>query len=223
MASGTLDKVAFQPLATRAELQSLARRLSGKNSELSARVHTRLTEGDFRPGERILLLVQGQEALSDTFVVTTGRELMLPAPTVGTLSMKGVLRSELDAHMKKYIARFLEHPVVQARPLIRLSVQGEVAKGGVYPVPADGSLSDALMAAGGTTQYAKVKKIRIERGGDRLWEGNSLETTINELALQDGDQIVIGGRRPGQLNENLRFVALVIGIVGGVYGLTKAF
>jgi protein involved in polysaccharide export with SLBB domain len=218
------EAIADQPLATRAELQTLAKRLEAKGDQNRlARVRTRLTDGDFRSGERVLLMVQGEEALSDTFTVGVSRELILPRPTVGSVSMKGVLRSELQAHMERYLGRFLEHPVVQAQALIRLSVQGEVENGGIYPVPAEAALSDALMAAGGMTQFAKLKKIKIERNGERIWEGNSLDVSINALGLRDGDQIVVDSKRPGELTGSLRFAALIVSIMGGVYGLTRAF
>ena len=111
-----------RPLATRQELQSA---LQGAGaSELAARIKTRLSEGDFRRGDRIALDVQGEPTLTDTFVVGTGAELMLPAPTVGSMSLKGVLRSELQAKMAEYVSRFRNNAVVRAQPLLRLSIQG---------------------------------------------------------------------------------------------------
>src|SRR5256885_11218817 len=111
-------------------------------------IRCRLSDGEFRRGDRIALDVQGEQALTDTFIVGSNAELMLPAPTVGSMSLKGVLRSELQKKMTEYIGRFRNNAIVRAEPLLRLSVQGEVAKAGIYGVPADGQRTDALNAGG---------------------------------------------------------------------------
>lgn len=211
--------VVERPLATRPELESALQRAGA--SELAARIKTRLTEGDFRRGDRIALDVQGEAALTDTFVVGSGAELMLPAPTVGSMSLKGVLRSELQSKMTEYVSRFRNNAVVRAQPLIRLSIQGEVAKAGIYAVPADGQLADALMAAGGTTQFAKANNVTIERNGKAFWKGSAFDTDLDALGLRDGDQIVVDSKRPGG-TDTLRITALIVSIAGGLYGLSRA-
>jgi SLBB domain len=214
------DSPADRPLATREELETALR--SAGASEAAVRIKTRLADGDFRRGDRIVLMVQGEEALTDTFVVGSGAELMLPPPTTGTLSLKGVLRSELQSKLSEYVARFRTNAVVRAQPLLRLSIQGEVARAGIYSVPADGRLADALMAAGGTTQFAKANKVTVERNGRKIWQGSSFEMDLNELSLRDGDQIVVDSKRPGG-TDTLRIAALLVSIAGGLYGLSRAF
>jgi SLBB domain-containing protein len=213
-------KVAERPLATREELQAA---LSGAGaSDVAVRIKSRLSEGDFHRGDRIALMVQSESTLSDTFTVGSGPELILPPPTTGSMSLKGVLRSELQSKMTEYIARFKNNPIVRAQPLIRVAVQGEVERGGIYAVPADGQLADALMAAGGTTEFAKANKVTIARNGRAYWEGTAFDTDLDALGLRDGDQIVVGSNRPGKGSENLRVAALIISIAGGLYGLSRA-
>ncbi|HEV8510130.1 MAG TPA: SLBB domain-containing protein, partial [Gemmatimonadales bacterium] len=189
-------KVVERPLATRAELQAALQNAGASN--LALRIKSRLTEGDFRRGDRIALVVQGEAALTDTFVVGSGGDLMLPPPTVGALSLKGVLRSELEPKLTEYVNRFRTNAVVRAQPLLRLSIQGEVTHGGIYAVPADAQIADALMAAGGTTEFAKANKVTIERNGKLIWQGSAFDTDLDALGLRDGDQIVVGSSRPGR-------------------------
>ena len=228
------DSLVARPMATRAQLTELLTRLQngperGGSADLAARVNMRLTAGDFRPGTRILLAVRGDTALTDTFTVQTDRSLRLPSPTVGTLSLTGVLRSELQDRLQTFIARFIERPVVQAKPLLRISIQGEVERAGYYTVPADALIGDAIMAAGGTTANADLRKARVERGRDRIYEGDELHRTIasgatlDEGGLRDGDQIIFPTAKKGAVADNLRFVALLVSITGGVYGLSRAF
>ena len=155
---------------------------------------------DFQAGDRILLLVEGDSALSDTFTVVAGPALHLP--NVGEVSLAGVRRADLETYLTRELGRYLKDPVVHARALIRVSVLGEVERPGFYAVPLDLVLADALMVAGGPTQDAKVDQLRILRGGSALWSGNRLQgaiargATLGDLGLRAGDRIdVPGGRR----------------------------
>jgi hypothetical protein len=213
-------KVADRALATREELQAALEDAGA--SDVAVRIRSRLDEGDFRRGDRIALMVQAESTLTDTFTVGAGPELMLPPPTTGSLSLKGVLRSELQKKLTEYVGRFRNNPIVRAQPLIRIAVQGEVARGGIYAVPADAQLADALMAAGGTTEYAKANKVTIARNGRAFWEGTAFDTDLDVLGVRDGDQIVVGSTRPGRGTDNLRIAALIISIAGGLYGLSRA-
>lgn len=218
---GNADKnIVNRPLATREDLQAALQRAGA--SQVAVQIKSRLDDGDFRRGDRIALEVQGEQALTDTFVVGSGAQLMLPAPTVGAMSLKGVLRSELQKKMEEYVGRFRNNAVVRAQPLLRLSVQGEVAKAGIYAVPADGQIADALMAAGGTTQFAKANEVSIERNGKSFWKGSAFDTDLDTLGLKDGDQIVVGSHRPGEGLANLRTVGLLVSMAVGLYTLSRA-
>jgi polysaccharide export outer membrane protein len=155
---------------------------------------------DFQVGDRILLRVEGDSALSDTFTVVAGPALHLPA--IGEVSLAGVHRADLETYLTRELGRYLKDPVVHARALIRVSVVGEVVRPGFYAVPLDLVLTDALMVAGGPTQVAKVDRLRILRGESALWSGNRLQgaiargATLGDLGLRPGDRIdVPGGRR----------------------------
>ena len=58
--------------ATRQALEARAQRLEAARSagaaQEAAAIRTRLARGDFRVGDRILMIVEGESALSDTFV-----------------------------------------------------------------------------------------------------------------------------------------------------------
>ncbi|HEV8304165.1 MAG TPA: polysaccharide biosynthesis/export family protein [Gemmatimonadales bacterium] len=155
---------------------------------------------DFQAGDRILLRVEGDSVLSDTFTVVAGPALRLPS--VGEISLAGVHRADLETYLTRELSRYLKDPVVHARALIRVAVLGEVLHPGFYAVPLDLVLADALMVAGGPTQDAKVDKLRIVRSGASVWSGSRLQTaiargsTLEDLRLRAGDRIEVpGGRR----------------------------
>src|SRR6267378_7317511 len=151
----------------------------------------------FQVGDRILLHVEGDSALSDTFTVVAGPALRLPA--IGEISLAGVRRSDLEAHLTRELGRYLKDPVVQARALIRVSVLGEVVRPGYYALPVDLVLADALMVAGGATQNARVDRLRVLRGSSSLWGGDALQSqiargaTLEDLGIRAGDRIQVPG------------------------------
>jgi len=153
----------------------------------------------FQAGDRILLRVEGDSALTDTFTVVAGPALRLP--DVGEISLAGVRRTDLEAHLTQQLRRYIKDPVVQARAFIRVSVVGEVTRPGFYAVPVDLVLPDALMLAGGATQLARVDRLLILRGSAPLWGGDRLQraiahgATLDQLGVQAGDRIQVPGER----------------------------
>ena len=122
----------------------------------------------FQAGDRILLRVEGDSALSDTFTVVAGPALRLPI--FGEISLAGVSRSDLEAHLTRELGRYIKNPVVQARALIRVSVLGEVTRPGFYAVPVDLVLPDALMLADRLTMGAP--DVAVDPSGNVIvvWE-----------------------------------------------------
>lgn len=164
----------------------------------AARIRERLEKGDFRVGDRVALSVQGEPNLPDTVVVEPGPQITLPL--FGSISLAGVLRSEIQEHLTRELGRIIRDPVVRAQALMRLSIQGSVGSPGFYVVPADLLVSDALMIAGGPAGNANLDGLRIERGSTRLLDGRAMQDallqgrTLDQLNLQAGDQIFLPQR-----------------------------
>jgi len=191
----------------------------------AAGIRQRLTEGDFKVGDRIVLTVEGEPALTDTFTVGLGSTLTLPS--IGDVSLAGVLRSEVQDYLTRRLGQNLRDPVVRASAYIRLSVVGAVVKPGYYGVPAQALISDVVMTAGGPAPNAKVQDARIERGGHAILEKKALQhaiaegKTIDEAGLMAGDQYVIPPGGTGSTKETIGFVALLLTIPITVYSLTQ--
>jgi len=207
-------------------------------------IQRRLREGDFRVGDRVLLAVEdpeppltgaatpvvksSEQQLSDTFTVGSLQELTLPV--VGVVSLRGVLRTELEPRLTEEIARYIRDPVVHARALVGLALSGELARPGYYSVPADAVIPAVLMAAGGTTHETKLNKLKIQRNGQTIWEGDALRraiaagSTVDDLELQPGDAIVVPRSGSiGGLYGPAQLVAVLLGIPVTIYTLTKIF
>jgi protein involved in polysaccharide export with SLBB domain len=207
---------AMQPMATRAELTALADRLGrGSNEERnqSAALRARLREGDFRPGDRISLVLEGNVTLVDSaLTVSSGPKVTLA--DIGDIRLNGILRSELQEHMKTQLARFVRDARVRASPLVRISMLGPIARPGFYFMPADIPISDAVMRAGGPGSNADLSRSIIRRGTDELYDARNTQTAINEaltldqLSLRSGDEIVVGT----QSTRNWQSIASVVSV-----------
>jgi len=230
LAQAVTDTAAGPLMATRGALESRleAARLMGPDGQTQADViQRRLTEGDFRQGDRVLLSVQGEPALTDTFTVTPSIELMLP--DVGPISMRGVLRSEVGEYMSREVARYLRAPVVQAHALVSMTVVGEVARAGVHWVNSDALVTDVLTAAGGGTRDAKINEMRIERRGVPVLNEKAMQNAIASMATLDdagllpGDQLIVPSRSGSSTYEIVRTVSIILTIPLTIYALTQIF
>lgn len=175
--------------------------LRGQAGREASYVRQRLENGDFRVGDRVVLGVQGEPQLTDTLTVSSGRTIDLAQ--IGPVPLDGVLRSELEDHLRDVLSEYLREPEVRAHSLIRIGVLGAVDAPGFYTLPASTLLEEALMSAGGPAGRADIDNVRVRRGQDVVWEGEMLQRamiegrTLDQLSLQAGDRIMVPERRPG--------------------------
>jgi protein involved in polysaccharide export with SLBB domain len=205
--------------ATRADLEA-ALQQSGISKAQAAAIRTRLRDGDLLPGDRVALMVEGEEALTDTFIVRPTRTLTLPS-IPEEISVKGVLRSELDAHMTREIGKYIRDPRVEAIALIRVAVMGQVAQPGFYNLPPETIASDVVMLAGGPSGSADLRKTVIRRNGVEVASKDDVAAaldkgvSIDQMNLQGGDEVVVGKASAGILGI-MPYIGAVTGVIWAV-------
>jgi len=176
----------------------------------------------FQVGDRILLRVEGDSALSDTFTVVTGPALRLP--DIGEISLADVPRSDVESYLTRELGRYINDAAVEARALIRISLMGEVARPGFYAVPIDLVLPDALMLAGGATSMARIDRISVMRGKSSILDESALQAavargaTLDELGMRAGDRIMVP-RGTNDPESKWRIAGLVISSLAAVVGI----
>lgn len=213
-------------MATRAELERLAGDRELTTPSEAANLRQRLKDGDFQPGDKIILKVQDEAPLTDSFTVRTDRTLILP--NIPAISMAGVLRSELQDYLTKKIAQYIKAPVVTVTSLIRLSILGGVNRPGFYFVPAEMLASEAVMSAGGPTSNADLKKTEIRRSGatviprDKVQQAFAQGVSLDQLSLHSGDEFNVGDKGKGATGT-LQTVGLISGLLVGIAALGRIF
>jgi protein involved in polysaccharide export with SLBB domain len=211
--ASTAPVSAQSPRATRAQLTAALERAEraasqGSQSEREraraevATIRTRLTRGDFQPGDRIAITIGGDTTRRDV-TVREGTQIDLPYG-IPSLSLQGVLRSELtslvDAHLRKYV----RDPDVRARALQRVSVTGAVGRPGVYWVASDVPVAELVMVAGGVGASSQPEKITIHRAGRQVIDRGTYARlvregrTLEDAGVQPGDEVRVPLRREGR-------------------------
>jgi polysaccharide export outer membrane protein len=98
-------------------------------------------------------------------VDSTGR---ITLPLVGTLSVAGKPLRTVEAEITRaYAANYLQNPqiTVSVKDSVsrRVTVDGEVMRSGVYPLPQTASLLDAIALGGGLSKIADANKVYVYR------------------------------------------------------------
>lgn len=206
-------------LTSRAELTAAAERAEKSQSGnaddalAAAAIKQRLREGDFNPGDRIILRVFTDQLHTDTLLVRAGRLVDLPGKT--TVSLDGVLRSEVSDKVTAQVLRYVKARQVEVVPLTRIAVMGEVARPGYFALPSDVAIGEAIMQAGGPTVTADMDRSTVLRGQQHIRSGKQLVAalsngqTLDQFGLTAGDQIVVGRSRDLLNGSLMPFVGAV--------------
>ena len=186
-------------------------------------IRSRLENGDFVPGDRILLLVQGDTALSDTFTVRADQ--VLPLPNIPPIPLHGVLDSELEPYLTRELLKYIREVSLQATPLVRISLLG-FPQSNFYTVPVDQAITDVISAAGGwgSTSAVVPNKAVIRRNGQVFLDAKAtaeavrLNKTIGDMALRDGDEFYVPDKASASFDWQK-----VLGAMGAVTGIIWIF
>ncbi len=137
-------------------------------------------------GDSLDVLVWGHDQLSGRLHVADDGTITVPL--IGQTEAAGLTTDQLQKHMSGKLSRYLHGPNVTVRVANPGSqiffVLGEVKRAGKYQLSSGEVLSQALAEAGGPTEFANLRKIKIIRHLD----AKPLELTVNyKMVASDGD------------------------------------
>jgi polysaccharide biosynthesis/export protein len=143
-------------------------------------------------GDRLRVVVYGQEGLTNSYAVDAAGAITMPL--IGTVPARGCTPAELArAITSRLQGGFIREPYVAVeieayRPFFIL---GEVAAPGQYPYVPNMTAESAVAIAGGFTPRAKRSAVQITRSTEI---GQTRIVASPNAPLQPGDTIVIGER-----------------------------
>jgi polysaccharide export outer membrane protein len=153
------------------------------------------------PGDAFFAAVPFYPELS--FQATLDLQGNVVVPLAGVVPLEGLTLQQAESVIQTELNRFVVDPQVDltltAQRPVEVTITGEIARPGVYPLPAP-QLTTALLSAGGTTRLADLRTVRIRR---TLANGSVVEqnvdlytplreaTAVPEVRLTNGDSIII--------------------------------
>jgi polysaccharide export outer membrane protein len=153
------------------------------------------------PEDILKINVWNEPQLSLSVPVRTDGKISLPL--INDIKVIDLTPIELKEELTKKLSQYVENPtvsvIVEAVNSVKIYVGGEVNTPGVYDVKREVNVLQAISMAGGFTEWAKKRKIRIFRkhGGvekvikvnyNKIISGKHPELNI---PLQPGDTIVV--------------------------------
>jgi polysaccharide export outer membrane protein len=125
------------------------------------------TEYRLAPGDMIFVRVFNQDPLSGRTRIRPDGQVTVPF--VNDVPAAGRTTQELAKRLEVLLRDFIKSPVVtvllEELGPAQLSVLGEVARPGVYPLDRSQGVLRALAAAGGLTEFAHKDRIFVLRAG----------------------------------------------------------
>jgi protein involved in polysaccharide export with SLBB domain len=168
-----------------------------------------------RPGDVIRLNVWRQPEFSGDFPV--GSDGSVLHPLLADVNVLGASRPVIRDRIRAALSRYERDPAFVFDFLYRVSVGGEVRQAGLFTLPPQTTVSQAIAAAGGTTENGRTDAVRLLRGGREIIVNlKDPGPQSTELAIQSGDQIRVH-RRTNVLREYVWPTATMVGAVAALY------
>jgi protein involved in polysaccharide export with SLBB domain len=140
------------------------------------------TSPALQPGEKIRLIVFGEDRLTGEYEIDPAGYVSLPL--AGTVKAAGLSKLELERELsKKFSGEYLRNPKVTVdvttfRPFYIL---GEVSRPGKYPFDSGLNVMSAIAIGGGSTFRASRSTVLIQHPGDSGFKEYPLSPTIPVL------------------------------------------
>lgn len=140
-------------------------------------------------------------------------------PVIGRVQVVGLTRSEAQKTIEDiYKKKLLVNPIIDLKIInLKVTILGEIKLQGNYPLVKDRTtLVELIGEAGGLTDRANERTIKIIRGGDKNPQVTIIDLndirSINEpdAVLQSGDIVYIAQNRRAVRNDNLQSFSTLI-------------
>ncbi len=171
-----------------------------------------------RPGDVSRLTVWRQPEFSGEFAI--GPDGTIQHPLLSEVRVTGATRAQLAERIRQALQRYENDPRFVFQFLYRVSVGGEVRLPNLYALPAETTVSQAVAAAGGATEYAALDRVVLVRDGrETRINLRSPDPGVTEMRIRSGDQIRIG-RRTSVLRDVVGPIAAVVSAAAALLAVT---
>lgn len=172
-----------------------------------------------RPGDVIHLVVWRQPEFTGDFPV--GPEGTIQHPLLSTVSVVGVPRSVIRDRLRESLSKYERDPNFVFDFLYRIAVEGEVRLPNLYNLPPETTVGQALAAAGGVTEFGRLDRVQLVRGGqETIIDLRRPSSAVAEMRIRSGDQIRVS-RHANILRDYVGPFAAVISALAAAVTLAR--
>ncbi|MEI6534385.1 MAG: polysaccharide biosynthesis/export family protein [Verrucomicrobiaceae bacterium] len=159
------------------------------------------TEQLLRPGDIVVVKLSGVPTEEMTVVSNTydiGDSGTINLPYIGEVRAAGVRPSQLQKNIESAYksAEIFTHPTIQVTPSRDANntqviyVSGEVKQPRAVPITPGMTVHDAITSAGGPTDFAKMKGVKLTRSSvTRILDLRKSDNPDAQIPAQPGDKI----------------------------------
>lgn len=145
------------------------------------------------PGDQVRVTVWRKPELSGELLVAADGSLK--HPIYQDVKVAGLTVSAAKERIREFLLRFEATPQVSLEPLLQVSVGGEVRQPGLYRLPPETDIAQAVATAGGPAERGRLDRVRVIRGTqDVTLDLTGPTPTAARMPIASGDRIFVGRR-----------------------------
>lgn len=176
-----------------------------------------------RPGDVVRLSVWRLPEFTGDFAVAPDGTILHPLLT--EVRVVGRTRDEVRAQLREVLLRYERDPQLVFDYLYRVAVTGEVRLPGLYTLPPETTLAQAIAAGGGAAEFGRLEVVRLQRGGtEQVLDLRTPTPEVAEMRIRSGDHIRVvrrGATFRDYLGLGAAMVAAVASVVGAITVLSR--
>ena len=173
-----------------------------------------------RPGDALHITVWKMPELSAD-EVPIDDDGTLFHPFYRDVRVAGMGVDGVKSKLTERLRQVQSNPEFVVRPLVRITVFGQVNQPDVFRHPPETSIADAVAMAGGVSDRGNDKRVRLVRGGKvvdlNLRDPRGLAT---RMGIRSGDEIIVARRGPS-FREFILPLTAVIAATASVANLIR--
>lgn len=174
--------------------------------------------GGLSPGDQLRIIVWRNPELSGDFPIAANGTVT--HPIYREVQVTGIPMATVEEKLRTFLTRYITNPQFVIIALVRIVMGGEVRAPNLYSVPPETTITQAIALAGGSTEFANLRKVRILRDGQEVVvDLTRADEKAGLLQIRSGDQILI----PRNRNIFRDVVGPVASTAGLLVGITNIF
>lgn len=184
----------------------------------AAGLEAQASDSPLRPGDRVFVRAGSDTIWADSLPVDADGKIYLPR--VGALNLRTVPASAAPSLVRAALASLYRTADATVVPLRRVTVAGEARKSGVYFLPPEATLRDAVAIAQGANDIGNANRLTLLRDGNQAVIQHWIDTAEGSQSIASGDVLIIS--RESWLKRNaLSIISTAAIVVTTIVAVTR--